>query len=119
MSTTTAPCQQQWCVGRLPLEAELEQAGADAEQRAWVYNVPTQAHVRASDAAMATALSAADAAAFEELPPHLAKLKADMLRVQATLPPAALAEAWQADAWQEVRVTNVRISLSFFPRTSG
>jgi hypothetical protein len=32
----------------------------------------------------------------------MAKLKADMLRVQATVPLAALVEAWDVQRWQEV-----------------
>lgn len=86
---------------QLPSDAELEQACADADQQAWLYNLPTQAHVRASDPATAGALSADDATAFnEQQQPRIGKLKADLLRVQATLPPAALMDSWQVDTWQ-------------------
>lgn len=90
----------------MPALSEGEGARVEAEHRAWVYSIATQAHARASDAAAAASLAAAEAAELEQQAqqPRLAKLKCDLLRVQAELPPAALVESWDAQAWREVRV---------------
>ncbi len=88
----------------MPALSEAEGAQVESEHRAWVYSLPTQAHVRASDPAVAASLAAEEAAALaEQSQPRLAKLKCDLLRVQAALPPPAMAESWDADAWRQVR----------------
>ena len=98
----------------MPALSEDEGARVEAEHRAWVYSMPTQAHTRASDAAAAASLAAAEAAELEQpaQQPRLAKLKCDLLRVQAELSPAALLETWDAQAWREVRGVP---SASYFP----
>ncbi|EIE24672.1 hypothetical protein COCSUDRAFT_46901 [Coccomyxa subellipsoidea C-169] len=98
---------------KMPALSEAEGAQVESEHRAWVYSLPTQAHVRASDPAIAASLAAEEAAALaEQSQPRLAKLKCDLLRVQAALPPPAMAESWDADAWrQRVRTASTVVEL--------
>lgn len=97
-------------------------AAAEREHRAWAFALPTQAHIRAAgDAAGAAALAAADATAAAAKEPRgagggdatrLAKLKADLLRVEATLPRGALVGSWDAPAWRQVSARRTLATMS-------
>jgi len=104
----------------MPALSEAEGARVEQEHRAWVYSLPTQAHIRASDAAAAASLAAAEAAALaEQSSPRLAKLKCDLLRVQAALPAPAVVEFWDADAWREVRNATLSLHSPFLSAALG
>lgn len=107
-----------WCNCRLPQHSDEEEAGAEREACAWLFSTPVQAHARAcgGDAGTAASLAAADAAAeADHCPdaPRLAKLKADLLRVERTLPEQALTASWDAAAWRQV--CGLRPWLQHFP----
>lgn len=98
--------------------AAAERGGPRSADLGWALGVPTQAHIRAEgSAAGAAGLALRDATAAlgsaaaggadrwgggDADLARLAKLHADLLRVEATLPRAALAEAWDAPAWRQV-----------------
>ena len=85
---------------RMQASQELQKAArhAASEQRAWVGSCTTQAAARAAGGSSAlVGPMAADSEAV-----RLAKLRGDLLQVEAALPTDALTPGWDRATWRKV-----------------